>query len=545
MDYTGKIPISSFDYAETLTGGISVYEDLFKFHINGSIHEVVLLPDQKAIERCTRVATAFMSDITVTACQEIGRGINLYMTTSTSFKSWTWGPYRSSAFTARSLQIAGGVLMLTDTSQYPEYRFDKGRIYLYALTFDRWSGEELEELEIIDENDLVGANGYKNDTVVIGNSHMVWDSVNEIYRLYITEVGSGLFVVDFKFEFGRDEINILSIDFVDLNALLEKNNLHMPYGSSFQAVTRVGFKYNPHFGIESILVTTKHYDNFEVLLIFDEDTGVLKSQALHRVYKRYAYYETTNEVRASHGYVAISYILPPIYRELTNYTRQIVAVYDSTDYEGESEKGYSERYMLGAVKLNVVTPVMFAFNTTYDRHSNGTREGLVVVSPFEVPSKNMYEYSVSRNLTAEVKPNFKDQKLTLIPYNDFESRRYSFPLINHVDKEKDILAIIIIVLASIITIGFGVYICMLVKNKKKVREERQSLLTEGTLRETIDPTNGETAYVPPHEGKAVSSGSEGDEEDEEEEEAPVSQPNKPVESPKAPEVRAVPPPPPA
>lgn len=115
MDYTGKIPISSFDYAETLTGGISVYEDLFKFHINGSIHEVVLLPDQKAIERCTRVATAFMSDITVTACQEIGRGINLYMTTSTSFKSWTWGPYRSSAFTARSLQIAGGVLMLTDT----------------------------------------------------------------------------------------------------------------------------------------------------------------------------------------------------------------------------------------------------------------------------------------------------------------------------------------------------------------------------------------------------------------------------------------------
>lgn len=141
VDQTGVLHVTGFDYAETLTGGVAINEDLIKFHINGSIHEVVLLPDQKFQERCQKVASLFFSEFMVTACNELGRGINLYVTTSTSFKSWTWGPYRSSAFTVQNLQMAGAILMLTDTSEYPEYHFQKGGVYLYYLGFDKFSGE--------------------------------------------------------------------------------------------------------------------------------------------------------------------------------------------------------------------------------------------------------------------------------------------------------------------------------------------------------------------------------------------------------------------
>ena len=70
----------------------------------------------------------------------------MYITTHTSFKSWTWGPYKSPAYTAQNLQAAGAILAVTDTSEYPEYRFQKGGVYLYNLDFDIYSGEEMEEI---------------------------------------------------------------------------------------------------------------------------------------------------------------------------------------------------------------------------------------------------------------------------------------------------------------------------------------------------------------------------------------------------------------
>lgn len=133
--------ISSYDYAETLDGGVSVYDDLFRFRMNGTVRDVINLPDQKFLERCIKVATAFHTDLIVTACQELGAGINLYVTSTQSFKPWTWGPYRSSAYRATSMQIAGDILMLTDTDAYPEFKFKKGSIFLYELGLDNVSGE--------------------------------------------------------------------------------------------------------------------------------------------------------------------------------------------------------------------------------------------------------------------------------------------------------------------------------------------------------------------------------------------------------------------
>lgn len=81
--------------------------------------------------------------------------------------------------------------------------------------------------------------------------------------------------------------------YVDMITLLEQNNLHMPYDAIFQAISLVTYKYNPHFFMESVIVTTKKYHNFEVTLVFDDD-GKLLSKILHRVYKGYGFYVTTN-----------------------------------------------------------------------------------------------------------------------------------------------------------------------------------------------------------------------------------------------------------
>ena len=78
-----------------------------------------------------------------------------------------------------------------------------------------------------------------------------------------------------------------------MKALLEKNNLHLPTDASFQAVTKLNSKYHPRFDQEGILVTTKNYDNFEVILSFD-DKGNLLSSTLDKIYQRYAFYQTTN-----------------------------------------------------------------------------------------------------------------------------------------------------------------------------------------------------------------------------------------------------------
>ena len=146
VDFMRKLHVSAYDYHETMKGGVSVYEDIFKFYSNGSIHEIIHLPDQQLLEKCQRITSSQNDDYIVTACQVLGAGVNLYVTSGVSFKAWTWGPYRTGAFNIRKLQINGDILMLTDTSTYPEFKFEKGKVFLFALAFDHYSGEEFDEL---------------------------------------------------------------------------------------------------------------------------------------------------------------------------------------------------------------------------------------------------------------------------------------------------------------------------------------------------------------------------------------------------------------
>lgn len=75
----------------------------------------------------------------------------------------------------------------------------------------------MDELEVIDSNDLAMAHGYNKEKAYIANAHLVFNPAgNGTYRLYVTEVDSGLFVVDFTHQIGRREINILTINFINL-----------------------------------------------------------------------------------------------------------------------------------------------------------------------------------------------------------------------------------------------------------------------------------------------------------------------------------------
>ena len=91
------IPINANDYIETEDGGLSISQDIFKFRFNGSIQEVFHLPDQNTQEYCQRITTKLGGRTIISACTDQTRGVNLYVTTTSSFKAWTWGPFKTPA----------------------------------------------------------------------------------------------------------------------------------------------------------------------------------------------------------------------------------------------------------------------------------------------------------------------------------------------------------------------------------------------------------------------------------------------------------------
>ncbi len=56
----------------------------------------------------------------------------------------------------------------------------------------------MDELEVINSDDFLAAHGWDNDKAYLGNADLIYSSNTEAWRLYVTEVTSGFFVVDFK-----------------------------------------------------------------------------------------------------------------------------------------------------------------------------------------------------------------------------------------------------------------------------------------------------------------------------------------------------------
>ena len=49
IDNINPLQVDGNDFIETMFGGIGVHEDLFLFRNNGSIREIINLPDQKLL----------------------------------------------------------------------------------------------------------------------------------------------------------------------------------------------------------------------------------------------------------------------------------------------------------------------------------------------------------------------------------------------------------------------------------------------------------------------------------------------------------------
>jgi hypothetical protein len=88
------------------------------------------------MERCQRVASAIYADILVSACQMLGTGVNLYLTSQSSYKPWTLGPFMTEAYSVTNLQVAGDIVMVTDSSRYPQNRYGKPSVHLFSLEMD-------------------------------------------------------------------------------------------------------------------------------------------------------------------------------------------------------------------------------------------------------------------------------------------------------------------------------------------------------------------------------------------------------------------------
>jgi len=89
-----------------------------------------------------------------------------------------------------------------DVDPYPQYLLRNGGVFVYALNLDPISQIEMDELDYIDSNDFQAAHGWDNDDAYIGNAHLMYDEQDHTYRMYVTELTNGLFVLDFGHKFG-------------------------------------------------------------------------------------------------------------------------------------------------------------------------------------------------------------------------------------------------------------------------------------------------------------------------------------------------------
>jgi len=201
------------------------------------------------------------------------------------------GPYYSSAKHVTSLHSMGELLMVVDVDENP-YSFDReGGIIIYAMNHDPYDWEIFDELEFIDSDDLQAANDWPGGQVFIGNAHFAFTNETNTYRLVITELRNGLFVVDFAYTKGRKSLEILKVEFINLKEELVNLHLPLPNLAFFTAVTVSNEYYDKTFGYwqTEVIVVTSNFHNFQIDLHIDK-TGTVVSHNIPKVYYRYGFY---------------------------------------------------------------------------------------------------------------------------------------------------------------------------------------------------------------------------------------------------------------
>lgn len=221
------------------------------------------------------------------------------------------------------------------------------------------------------------------------------------------------------------------------------------------------------------------------------------------MYQRYSFYNAYNEVHAKNGFIVIGYILPPNIDADIGYRKQYVALYDSIDYPHESDKGYSEHYLISAIPINTTNPVSFAINSTYDFHTNGTRSGIVIGQPFSIyplySAHELYGASIAHNLTLSLTKGYKSQDIQIKAFNDFSAFNFNATVQARPDDDSSdsVIIIIIIVLCAIVFVFFLFYIFSIARKKQPVVEERESLITENEEIARQSIAQNVAGYQPP------------------------------------------------
>lgn len=235
------------DYVFTPEGGvIQQFQSIIKMRHNGSIDQVAQFPSVLDGERCTHITHSWIYDYTLSACEHLGE-IYLYTTTFSSFKPFVNGPFYSGAKYAANIQIMEDILVIVDVDENPQHRLREGGVLIMAMNHDPYDPEMFDFVEIIETDDLEHAVNWPGGPAFIGDAKLLFTNDSSVYRLVITEVRHGLFFVDFKWTRGRQSIEITKVEFIDLNKLMIKENLHMPNLAYFWGVAITAEYYDQTF----------------------------------------------------------------------------------------------------------------------------------------------------------------------------------------------------------------------------------------------------------------------------------------------------------
>lgn len=264
------------DYAFSLDGGfIQQYQSIIKMRHNGSIEQFVTFPSVLDGESCLSIEHHWMYDYTLSACKN-GDEVYLYTTVYSASKPFVNGPFYSSAKHVTSMHVMEELMMVVDVDERP-WSFDReGGILLYAMNHDPFEPEIFDEIEYINSDDLTVANDWPGGPCFIGNAHFAFTNISNTYRLVVSELRNGFFVVDFRWTRGRKSIEILKVEYIDLVEELVRIHMPLPNAAFFTAVAINTEYYDAKFGYwqSEVVVATSNFHHFQVNLHIDK-TGTV------------------------------------------------------------------------------------------------------------------------------------------------------------------------------------------------------------------------------------------------------------------------------
>ena len=229
---------------------------------------------------------------------------------------------------------------------------------------------------------MQAANDWPGGPCYIGNAHFAWTNETDIYRLVISELRNGFFVVDFKYVKNRKNVEILKVEFIDMTEVLVKLHLPLPNLAYFTAITINNEYYDTTFGywMTEVILATSNFHTFQINLLIDK-TGVVVSHEIGRIFYRYGFYENENYIKSFDGYFAIGQRLPTMLHAFPWYSKLVLSVYDTREkWVFNPETGKEEKkenylngtnipvtFMLGGYTMKEGT-VKFDWNFTLTRN---------------------------------------------------------------------------------------------------------------------------------------------------------------------------------